>query len=163
MWVWRSSGVASLTWSVPLVGAWTGGASEEQARKLYDFGLNCGIAFQLQDDILDVFGESEKVGKQKGGDIIANKKTFLLLKAQELASGESERELNHWLDSDISSSEKVSGVTAVYDQLNVRQLAEERMWNYFNAGIEALNTVEANEEWKSVLLNFCHSLMHRES
>ena len=145
------------------VGAWTGGASEEQAQKLYDFGLNCGIAFQLQDDILDVFGESEKVGKQKGGDIIANKKTFLLLKAQELASGESERELNHWLDSDISSSEKVSGVTAVYDQLSVRQLAEERMWNYFNAGIEALEMVDANEEWKSVLLDFCRSLMHRES
>jgi geranylgeranyl diphosphate synthase type II len=145
------------------IGALTGGASSNQAQALYDFGLNCGIAFQLQDDILDVFGESEKVGKQKGGDILANKKTFLLLKAQELASGQAEKELNHWLDSSNSDLEKVSGVTAVYNQLSVRQLAEERMWSYFNNGIAALKKIEANEEWKSVLLDFSRSLMHRES
>lgn len=145
------------------IGALTGGASANQAQALYDFGLNCGIAFQLQDDILDVFGESEKVGKQKGGDILADKKTFLLLKAQELASGQAEEELNRWLDSGTSNTEKVSGVTAVYDQLSVRQLAEEKMWGYFNNGIAALQKIEANEEWKSVLLDFSRSLMHRES
>jgi geranylgeranyl diphosphate synthase type II len=145
------------------IGALTGGASAYQAQALYDFGLNCGIAFQLQDDILDVFGESEKVGKQKGGDILADKKTFLLLKAQELASGQAEEELNRWLDSGTSNTEKVSGITAVYDQLSVRQLAEEKMWSYFNNGIAALQKIEANEEWKSVLLDFSRSLMHRES
>jgi geranylgeranyl diphosphate synthase type II len=145
------------------IGALTGGASENQAQALYDFGLNCGIAFQLQDDILDVFGESKKVGKQKGGDILANKKTFLLLKAQELSSGQIENNLNDWISSSNSGSDKVAGVTSIYDQLNVRELAEERMWSYFNTGIAALEKVDSDEKWKSVLLDFSRSLMHRES
>ncbi|MFM1874970.1 MAG: hypothetical protein RL266_707 [Bacteroidota bacterium] len=145
------------------IGALTGGASEDQAQALYDFGLNCGIAFQLQDDILDVFGESKKVGKQKGGDILANKKTFLLLKAQELATGKTEEVLADWISSSNSRIDKVEGVTSIYDELNVRELAEERMWRYFNTGIAALEKVDANEKWKSVLLDFSRSLMHRES
>jgi geranylgeranyl diphosphate synthase type II len=145
------------------IGALAGGASENQAQALYDFGLNCGIAFQLQDDILDVFGESKKVGKQKGGDILANKKTFLLLKAQELSSGQIENDLNDWISSSNSGPDKVAGVTSIYNQLNVRELAEERMWNYFNTGIAALEKLDADEKWKSILLDFSRSLMHRES
>lgn len=145
------------------VGALIGGASEKQAQALYDFGLNAGIAFQLQDDILDVFGESQKVGKQKGGDIIANKKTFLLLKALELAKGETRVNLDTWLSGARDEQEKVTEVTAIYDELNVRQLAESEMWKYFNKGLGSLKEVEGNEKWKRVLELFATHLMHRES
>lgn len=145
------------------IGALIGGASENQAQALYDFGLNAGIAFQLQDDILDVFGESQKVGKQKGGDIIANKKTFLLLKAMELATGEPRAELSNLLNGAHHDQEKVLGVTAIYNELNVRQLAEAEMWKYFNQGLESLAEIQANEKWKRVLEQFATGLMHRES
>jgi geranylgeranyl diphosphate synthase type II len=145
------------------VGALIGGASEKQSQLLYEFGLNAGIAFQLQDDILDVFGESQKVGKQKGGDIIANKKTFLLLKALELANGEDNSELNKWLDRSNADNEKVAAVTAIYNELNVRELAEAEMWKYFNKGLQSLSQVEGNEKWKTILQQFATKLMHRES
>lgn len=142
------------------VGATIGGANEEQAQLLYDFGLNTGIAFQLQDDILDVFGESAKVGKQRGGDIIANKKTYLLLKAMELADHDTAAELSSWLRADGPG--KVEAVTGIYNRLNVRQLAEERMWQFYHSGIESLEKVSGNREWITALKEFSHSLMHRE-
>ncbi|MCB0756343.1 MAG: polyprenyl synthetase family protein [Flavobacteriales bacterium] len=142
------------------VGATVGGANEEQAQLLYDFGLNTGIAFQLQDDILDVYGESNKVGKQKGGDIISNKKTFLLLKAMELAEGNDASELSRLLKSD--DAEKVDAVIRIYDKLNIRELAEQRMWQFYNSGIESLEKVNGNQEWISTLKGFTHALMHRE-
>ncbi len=145
------------------LGAVIGGASEENAQKLYDFGLNAGIAFQLQDDILDVYGETAKVGKQKGGDIIANKQTYLLIKAKELASEKQASELNSWLNGSISDSEKVEAVTAFYQELNVRDLAEAEMWKYFNRGLESLKQVQGNEDWKNILEQFATKLMHRES
>lgn len=143
------------------VGATIGGANEEQSQLLYDFGLNTGIAFQLQDDILDVYGETTKVGKQKGGDIVANKKTFLLLKAMELAEGNDAVELTKWLHSNESG--KVAAVTAIYDKLRVRALAEERMWQFYHAGIESLNKVNGNTHWIAALKEFTHGLMLRES
>lgn len=142
------------------VGATIGGANEEQAQLLYNFGLNTGIAFQLQDDILDVYGESNKVGKQKGGDIIANKKTFLLLKAMELAEGNDASELSRLLKSD--EAEKVDAVIRIYDKLNIRELAEQRMWQFYNSGIESLEKVNGTQEWISTLKGFTHALMHRE-
>lgn len=145
------------------IGAVIGGASKEEAQRLYDFGLNAGIAFQLQDDILDVYGESHKVGKQKGGDIIANKKTYLLLKAQELATVNTESELNSWLQISDRDTDKVIAVTEIYRKLGVRQLAEEKMWHFYNKGLESLKATSANSQWKQVLLDFSEQLMHRES
>jgi len=145
------------------LGAVIGGTSEENAQKLYVFGLNAGIAFQLQDDILDVYGETAKVGKQKGGDIIANKQTYLLIKAKELASKKQTSELNSWLNGSISGSEKVEAVTALYQELNVRELAEAEMWKYFNRGLESLKQVQGSENWKNILEQFATNLMHRES
>lgn len=145
------------------IGAVIGGATQTQAEKLYDFGLKAGIAFQLQDDILDVYGESQKVGKQKGGDIIANKKTYLLLKAQELASEEQQDRLNNLLENERSETEKVAGVLEIYKELNVRHLAEEKMWSYFNDGLSSLQSAGGNEEWTKVLLDFSTQLMHRDS
>jgi geranylgeranyl diphosphate synthase type II len=144
------------------VGAIIGKADAEQANLLYQFGLNTGIAFQLQDDILDVYGESHKVGKQKGGDIISSKKTFLLLKALELAEGEQSKDLRKWLKSD-AETEKVNAVTEIYDQLGIRKLAEERMWQYYDEGISNLNQVQGNDVWIEMLRAFSHNLMHRES
>ena len=144
------------------VGAIIGKADAEQANSLYQFGLNTGIAFQLQDDILDIYGESQKVGKQKGGDIISSKKTFLLLKALELAEGEQAKDLRKWLKSD-AETEKVNAVTEIYDQLGIRKLAEERMWQYYDEGISNLNEVRGNDVWIEMLRDFSHNLMHRES
>ncbi len=144
------------------VGAIIGKTDAEQANLLYQFGLNTGIAFQLQDDILDVYGEVQKVGKQKGGDIISSKKTFLLLKALELADGEQAKGLRKWLNSD-AETEKVNAVTEIYNQLGIRKLAEERMWHYYNEGISNLNQVKGDDDWIEMLRSFSHNLMHRES
>jgi geranylgeranyl diphosphate synthase type II len=144
------------------IGAIIGGASENQAQLLYDFGINSGIAFQLQDDILDAYGESAKVGKQQGGDIIANKKTFLLLKAQELASENEHTELTNWLTGTHKNLDKVNGVLELFRKLNVKELAEREMWQFFNNGLASLDKVEGNEEWKQVLKQFSTQLMHRE-
>ena len=144
------------------IGATIGGAKNDQAQLLYDFGLNAGIAFQLQDDILDVYGESQKVGKQKGGDIISSKKTFLLLKALELAKGQDADSLQKWLASD-SELEKVKAVTEIYDKLGIRKLAEDCMWEYYNKGISTLNQVHGDAEWVGTLRAFSENLMHRES
>jgi len=144
------------------VGAIIGKADAQQAELLYQFGLNVGIAFQLQDDILDVYGESQKVGKQKGGDIISSKKTFLLLKAVELADEKQANSLKKWLTSD-SELEKVKAVTEIYNQLEIRQLAEARMWDYYNKGIASLDQIKGNAEWVETLRTFSEKLMHRES
>ena len=144
------------------IGATIGGAKNDQAQLLYDFGLNAGIAFQLQDDILDVYGESQKVGKQKGGDIISSKKTFLLLKALELAKGQDADSLQKWLAND-SELEKVKAVTEIYDKLGIRKLAEDRMWEYYNKGISTLKQVRGDAEWVGTLRAFSENLMHRES
>lgn len=145
------------------IGAVIGGADAEQAELLYKFGMNTGIAFQLQDDILDVYGNTEKVGKQKGGDIIANKKTFLLLKAMEIADEDQRTELNRWLAFDgEDSSEKVNAVLHIYEQLQIRNLAEKRMEEHYAKAIESFSQVDANSEWLKSLRAFTDELMQRE-
>lgn len=145
------------------MGAIIGGASLEQAQHLYDFGLNAGIAFQLQDDILDVFGDSGKVGKQQGGDIISDKKTFLLLKALEMAEDACKEELHLWIgNGDADPEQKVLAVTKVYDRLGIRKLAEQRMWHFHTEAQHHLEQVSGNAEWTAILRTFTDSLMHRE-
>lgn len=144
------------------IGALCGNAAPEEAQRLYDFGVHVGIAFQLQDDILDVFADSEKFGKATGGDIVSNKKTYLLLKAFELANRYQKEELQHWLLLPASQAkEKVEGVTALYDQLGVRKAAEEEMEKQYANGIAALETVKADPERKAVLKQFADELMVR--
>ncbi len=144
------------------IGGLIGGANPQQTDLLYDFGVKAGIAFQLQDDILDVYGESQKVGKKKGGDIVANKKTFLLLKAQELTSDKQSVELNTLLQI-TNDEEKVKAVTTLYNELGVRELAEQKMWESYNAGLESLKQISGNPEWIELLSEFSHSLMHRDN
>lgn len=144
------------------IGALIGGASKDQAKLLYEFGENLGLAFQLQDDILDVYGDPEKFGKQVGGDILSNKKTFMLIKAKELATGKIADELNHWLDRNDNPSAKVASITNIYNQLKVRDLAENVMQDYVQKALYALDKIEVESSKKALLKGFAEQLLIRE-
>ncbi|MDB5026230.1 MAG: isoprenyl synthetase [Mucilaginibacter sp.] len=145
------------------IGAIIGGASAQDASLLHTFGEQLGIAFQLQDDILDVYGNPEKFGKQVGGDIISNKKTFLLIKALELADKAQTAELNNWLTTQQADQKrKVAAVTSLYNQLQVRQYAEEAMQAYANKAFQALDAINLPDEHKQYLRDFADGLMIRE-
>ncbi|TND09527.1 MAG: geranylgeranyl pyrophosphate synthase [Bacteroidetes bacterium] len=144
-------------------GAICGGAPEPEAQKLYEFGRHIGIAFQLHDDILDVYSAAEKFGKQAGGDIISNKKTFLLLKAYELADRYRKEELHQWMHApQFVPEEKVQAVKAIFDFLGVKKYAEDEMSRHYQAASSELNNVTGNENWKNILRDFCAALMVRE-
>ena len=146
------------------IGALIGGASQVDADLLSEFGMQLGIAFQLQDDILDVYGDPEKFGKQVGGDIISNKKTYLLIKALELAEGELAIELGSLLNaSHLDNNTKVAGVTNVYNELDIRQHAETAMQGYADKAFEALKKINLQEEHKQYLQDFADGLLVREN
>lgn len=146
------------------IGALIGGASQVDADLLNEFGVQLGIAFQLQDDILDVYGDPEKFGKQVGGDIISNKKTYLLIKALELAEGELAIELNTLLNaSHLANNQKVAGVTNVYNELDIRQHAETEMQAYADKAFEALKKINLPAEHKQYLQDFADGLLVREN
>ena len=145
------------------IGALIGGAGKEQSELLYSFGKNLGIAFQLQDDILDVYGDPEKFGKQVGGDIISNKKTFMLIKAMELAKGEIKEELNYWINLEQFDTEaKVDTITLIYNKLKVKELAEAEMIHYAGEAIAALDKIRASDSNKELLRAFAEQLLIRE-
>ncbi|KQM72620.1 isoprenyl synthetase [Pedobacter sp. Leaf216] len=145
------------------LGAIIAGASEKDADLIYQFGENIGIAFQLQDDILDVYADPEKFGKQVGGDIIANKKTFLLLKAFELADGETRASLDTWTAyKEFNSQEKIDTVRQVYDTLDIQDIAKESMNNYLNKALAVFAQINVSDEKKSNLLTLTEQLMARE-
>ncbi|SMC93764.1 polyprenyl synthetase family protein [Pedobacter africanus] len=143
------------------LGAQVAGASSAQASQLYEFGVNLGIAFQLQDDILDVYGDPEKFGKQVGGDIIANKKTLMLLKLKELASPADLSELEGQ-SRNKNHAEKINNITALYDRYNIRELASIEMRNYSDLAFNALNNLDVEEDRKSQLYELADLLMSRE-
>jgi geranylgeranyl diphosphate synthase, type II len=146
------------------IGALIGGASKMDAELLYDFGVHLGIAFQLQDDILDVYGDPDKFGKQVGGDIISNKKTFLLLKTLELAKGGLKIELDNLIaETEFDNTEKVNAVTAIYDKLEVRQHAETAMQTYAEKAFNALEAINLPGEHKQYLRDFADGLLVREN
>jgi len=145
------------------IGALIGGASQEDAALLYTFGEQLGIAFQLQDDILDVYGDPDKFGKQVGGDILSNKKTYLLIKALEMADEDNLSELNKWLsNAQPNPQEKVAAVTAIYNNIKVREVAEQAMQAYANEAFTALDAINIPEENKQYLHSFADSLLVRE-
>ena len=146
------------------LGGLIGGADEETTRHLYEGGMNIGIGFQLKDDLLDVYGDPAKFGKQVGGDIIANKKTFLLIEALTQAKGERRNELIGWLtQTGFNKVEKVKAVTAIYDQLGIRQLTEARINEYFARGFANFDQVNADPNRKTLLIQFARQLVERES
>lgn len=145
------------------LGAILGDASSEDAELLYDFGINLGIAFQLKDDWLDVYGDPVVFGKNLGGDILCNKKTYMLIKALEEANAEQRLELNRWLSAeDYDPKEKIEKVTALYNRIGVKEICESKMQGYYERSVELLMKVSVDEDRKRELLALVKSLMHRE-
>ena len=129
------------------LGATLANAPATDRQALYEFGVNIGIGFQLKDDFLDVYADQKKFGKQVGGDIIANKKTFLLIKALERARGSNKTELLRWLNAKkFNKKQKVKAVTALYDQLNIPALTEQKINEYFDRGFASLQALSVKEK-----------------
>lgn len=130
---------------------------------LREFGINIGIGFQLKDDLLDVYADQAKFGKQQGGDILANKKTFLLIKALEKAEGKQKQDLESWLKKkQYNAEEKIAAVTEIYDQLGIRTLTGEKMNYYFEKAFRSLRKVDAAMPRKAMLRQFTERLTDRE-
>ena len=143
-------------------GAVIGNAGSEDARNLYDFGINLGLAFQLKDDLLDVYGETSVFGKNIGGDIVCNKKTFLLIKALEKADIEQRNKLQYWLSlPSFDKEEKIKQVTAIYNQLHIKSLCEEKIAFYYDHAIKCLNHVNVENERKQELMLLAGTLSER--
>lgn len=142
------------------LGAIVGGADEINADLLYQFGENLGIAFQLQDDILDVYGDPQKFGKQVGGDIIANKKTFLHLTAKQLIKTE---EAHILLGNGESTEQKVTAVTTLYNNYGIKELSNTEMEKYLTKAYQALDNLTVEESRKSNLRKLTKQIMERES
>lgn len=145
------------------IGAILGGASQEDAGYLYDFGMNLGVAFQLKDDLLDVYGDAKVFGKNIGGDILCNKKTYMLIKALENADKNQLEELNYWLNaSNAEPQKKIAAVTELYNQIGIKALCENKMVEYTNKAMENLAAVKLPVEKKKELEILMKSLLHRE-
>lgn len=145
------------------LGGLLAGADRRSCEALRQFGINIGIGFQLKDDLLDVYADKKKFGKQVGGDILSNKKTFLLIKALEKATGKQKKALESWLaQKEYDPREKVEAVTAIYDELAIRKMTEEKMNEYFTRAFQSLWKVDAPRPRKSVLKTFAESLINRE-
>jgi geranylgeranyl diphosphate synthase type II len=145
------------------IGAIIGGASRQNANLLYQFGENIGLAFQLKDDLLDVFGDEEKFGKKKGGDIVVNKKTYLFLKAFELAEGSDLEELRScYLYEKYSGENKVERVTTIYNNLNIRDITLKKINDYYVYAQSLLDGVSVNKSNKTALSNLVERLIQRD-
>jgi geranylgeranyl diphosphate synthase, type II len=146
------------------MGAFLNDAPDEDALLLKNFGINIGIAFQLRDDLLDVYGSQEKFGKLVGGDILADKKTFLLLTARAQANAGQKQILSRFSTQTVySPEEKVREVTAVYDQLHIKAQTEEKINQYFEEAIQSLDAVRVAPERKALMRQLALQLMERES
>jgi geranylgeranyl diphosphate synthase type II len=145
------------------LGATIAGASDTDLDLIFEFGKNFGIAFQLQDDILDLYGDPEKFGKQVGGDVIACKKTYLFAKAHAIANENQKNELVViYNDTNVEDDEKIEKVKTIFDNLDIRNRAKADMNTFYvSAGI-ALNSISAEDSRKKILKDFAESLMVRE-
>jgi geranylgeranyl diphosphate synthase type II len=143
-------------------GAIVAGASDADANNLYDFGINVGLGFQLKDDLLDAYGDSTNFGKRIGGDILCNKKTFLLINA--LEDSASKGELMEWINkTNYSEEAKIKAVTAIYDKLNLKQKSEELINRYYKEAIGCLSKVNVDRGKKKELYSLAENLMSRIS
>jgi geranylgeranyl diphosphate synthase, type II len=144
------------------IGAMLADASEEEQKNIYAFGENIGIAFQLHDDLLDMYGDYKKTGKQTGGDILANKKTFLLIKAMELADDSHKGELRNILSNQHLQAEiKVKTVKHIFDRLDVKQHAEQLINEYFSKAFVEFEKINVGEERKKVLRDYVEEIRGR--
>jgi geranylgeranyl diphosphate synthase type II len=145
------------------IGALCGGANPKDAQLLYDFGCDLGVAFQIQDDVLDVYGDPDKFGKQVGGDIISNKKTWLKLRTLEKANETQLAELtNYYSGEAFDPIEKVNAVRAIFDANDVKAEAETLMQQYLHEALDSLENVNASASVKALLEGFARELMQRQ-
>lgn len=146
------------------VGAMIGGASTADADALYDYGIHIGLAFQLQDDLLDVYGDPKTFGKNIGGDILCNKKTFLLINALSAASEEQRQVMEDWMArKTYDAQEKIAAFANLYNELSIRDLTERRIEDYYRMANEDLARLSIAPESLSVLKGTCDRLMKRKS
>lgn len=143
------------------MGASVAKASEHDKRAIYDFGVNIGLAFQMQDDLLDLYADPDKFGKQVGGDILSNKKTYLLLKAYELASEKQFKELEYAMTS-LEGNARIEKVKLIFDEIGVRAQAEEIKTEYYNKALKNMNAIDVPDDNKASLLGLAKFLMERD-
>jgi geranylgeranyl diphosphate synthase, type II len=145
------------------IGSIIGGATEKDSTDLYNFGLNIGIAFQLQDDLLDSFGVQDIFGKKIGNDIVTNKRTFLVIKAFEKSKGSDLQNLKKYFSGEQSDpAEKIKQVIKIYNKLEIRKETENLIREYHNKALICLNSLSLAPERKKILIEFADTLMKRE-
>ncbi len=146
------------------IGAIIGGSDEEDALNLYDFGNYIGLAFQLKDDLLDVYGNEASFGKKIGGDILCNKKTYLLIHTLKTAQGKDNEELMYWLGNNekADQEDKIKAVTAIFTRLKAREICENAMQHYYDLATESLDKVKVPEARKEQLRKLAQKLMSRD-
>ena len=145
------------------LGAILADASAEDADNLYKFGEQIGLAFQLQDDFLDVYGDPAVFGKAIGGDITSNKKTFMLINAFNHATAEQREELTRWITAEqFDAAEKIAAVTRLYNEIGIDRMAKEKIEYYFAQSTQYLARVNVPEERKQELIAYTHDMMKRE-
>lgn len=145
------------------IGAILADASAEDADNLYKFGEQIGLAFQLQDDYLDVYGDSKVFGKEIGGDITSNKKTYMLINAFNKANAAQREELTRWVCArDFDRNEKVDAVTRLYNEIGIDQLAQDKIAYYFAQSKKFLDAVNVPEEKKEELRKYAQKMMKRQ-
>jgi geranylgeranyl diphosphate synthase type II len=146
------------------MGAITGGAPGNDAAHLYQYGLNIGLAFQLKDDLLDVYGDPGTFGKNTGGDIICNKKTFLLINALKKASPAQQGELRQWLaKKEFDPAEKIDAFRRIYNESGSKEMTESKIQAYYDKALSHFSSLSVPEEKLSVLKEAGHILLHRKS
>jgi len=145
------------------IGAILANAPKEDCSNLYKFGEQFGLAFQLQDDLLDVYGDPKKFGKKIGGDIMCNKKTYMLINAYNRANSQQRTELEKWINMENPDrDEKVTAVTAIYDAIGIKELCKDKISYYFNEASMYLDKVNVSDERKKNLREYASYMVNRE-
>ena len=145
------------------IGAVLAGASDEDAENLYKFGERIGLAFQLQDDYLDVYGDPKVFGKAIGGDITSNKKTYMLINAFNRANAEQRAELERWVNAEtFDREEKIAAVTRLYNEIGIDRLAQDKIAQYFDESRKYLEAVSVSDERKVELAAYAQRMMKRK-
>lgn len=145
------------------IGAVLAGASDEDADNLYKFGERIGLAFQLQDDYLDVYGDPKVFGKAIGGDITSNKKTYMLINAFNRANAEQRAELERWVNAEaFDREEKIAAVTRLYNEIGIDRLAQDKIAQYFDESRKYLDAVSVADERKTELAAYAQRMMKRK-
>lgn len=159
-----SGKTAALLAGALAIGAKIGGAYPEQIRAIYEFGLNIGIAFQIQDDLLDAFGNEKQIGKQIGSDILNNKKTYLLITALNIADLDTRQELNKWLSVayDSRDTEKINAVKDIFTRLNIPTITQNAIDHYYQLGLLHFHTIGMSANQMQPLLFLTDMLINRK-